>query len=68
MLALRLLGERYRYTEARCYLFRFCEPLRDFRKDLSISQDRSFVWKIYWKQLVWPYTLSEARSQEITKV
>ena len=41
------------HGETRYCLFGVCEPLRDFRKAHSISQDRPFVCKNHWKQLGW---------------
>ena len=39
------------HAEARCFLFGVCEPLKDFTKGCSMSQDTLFVWKSHWKWL-----------------
>lgn len=46
-LSLGLLSERrgVRHAEVRCYLFRNCEPLRDFGRVHSMSQNKLFIWK-----------------------
>nr|KAF6435777.1 hypothetical protein HJG63_012505 [Rousettus aegyptiacus] len=51
------------HAEARCYLFRFCEPLIAFRKIRGKSQDSQFAWKNHWKQLGWACKLDGVRSQ-----
>lgn len=33
------------HAEVRYYLFRYCEPLRDFERVPSISQHKLFIWK-----------------------
>lgn len=46
-LSLGLLSERrgMGHAEVRYYLFRYCEPLRDFERVPCISQHKLFIWK-----------------------
>ena len=41
--------------------------LRDFRKILSMSQDRALVWKSHWEELGWAQKLGGAGLQGITE-
>lgn len=53
------------HAEVMCCLFGCCEPLRDFRKVLSMSQCRPLVWKSHWRRL--GVELSVAGFQELSR-
>lgn len=50
-----------------CCLFGCCEPLRDFRKVLSMSRCRPHVWKSHWRRLGVVRQLSVAGFQELSR-
>lgn len=55
------------HAEVMCCLFGCCEPLRDFRKVLSMSRCRPLVWKSHWRRLGVVRELSVAGFQELSR-
>lgn len=55
------------HAKVMCCLFGCCEPLRDFRKVLSMSQCRPLVWKSHWRRLGVVRELSVAGFQELSR-